>query len=213
MSRFVWVLMAIATMAWAGASTAAGNAANGQTKSAACGACHGMDGNSANPDWPKLAGQIPEYIIKQLHDFKAGRRSNETMSPMAQPLSGQDIEDLAAYFSSQKSTTGEAKAELRARGEQIYLKGKHRPAVTACIGCHGPSGAGNQDWGKNLSAPPAVLAPAIGGQQAPYVAKQLQDYKNKARTNDVGRVMRDISSRLSDEDILAVAEYITSLKR
>ncbi len=213
MSRFAWVLMAVVATGWAGSVAAAGNAANGQAKSAACGACHGMDGNSVNPDWPKLAGQVPEYLVKQLHDFKAGRRSNETMSPMAQPLSSQDIEDLAAYFSSQKVVPGEGKADLRARGEQIYLKGKHRPAVTACIGCHGPGGAGNQDWGKSLSAPPAVLAPAIGGQQAAYVARQLQDYKSKARSNDVGRVMRDISSRLSDEDILAVAEYITSLKR
>lgn len=209
----IWTLMLPACLMVAGQATAAGNAANGQAKAAVCGACHGMDGNSVNPEWPSLAGQIPEYIVKQLHDFKAGRRSNETMSPMAQPLGKEDIEDLAAYFAAQKPNAGEAKAELRARGEQIYLKGKHRPAVIACIGCHGPQGQGNREWGRNLAAPPAVLAPAIGGQQATYVVKQLQDYRKKARSNDVGRVMRDISSRLSEEDIVAVAEYITALKR
>jgi cytochrome c553 len=135
------------------------------------------------------------------------------MSPMAQPLAKEDIEDLAAYFSAQQPKAGEARAELRAKGEQIYLKGKQRPTVIACIGCHGPQGQGNREWGKNLAAPPAVLAPAIGGQQAAYVAKQLQDYRKKTRTNDVGRVMRDITSRLSEEDIAAVAEYITALKR
>ncbi|MBE7423320.1 MAG: cytochrome c4 [Zoogloeaceae bacterium] len=213
MNCILRVLILSAALAASGQAAAAGNAANGQAKAAVCGACHGADGNSPNPEWPSLAGQVPEYIVKQLHDFKAGRRSNETMGPMAQPLAREDIEDLAAYFSSQQPKAGEAKTELRAKGEQVYLKGKHRPAVTACIGCHGPQGQGNREWGKNLAAPPAVLAPALGGQQAAYVAKQLQDYKKKARSNDVGRVMRDISSRLSEEDILAVAEYITSLKR
>ena len=206
-------LMLAACLLAAGQALAAGNAANGQAKAAVCGACHGVDGNSVNPEWPSLAGQLPEYIVKQLHDFKANRRNNELMSPMAQPLGKEDIEDLAAYFSVQKPNAGEAKAELRARGEQIFLKGKQRPTVIACIGCHGPQGQGNREWGKNLAAPPAVLAPALGGQQAVYVAKQLQDYKKKSRTNDVGHVMRDISSRLPDEDIAAVAEYITSLKR
>jgi cytochrome c553 len=205
--------MLAACLLAAGQALAAGNAANGQAKAAVCGACHGVDGNSVNPEWPSLAGQLPEYIVKQLHDFKANRRNNELMSPMAQPLGKEDIEDLAAFFATQQPKVGEAKAELKARGEQIYRKGKHRPAVTACIGCHGPGGEGNREWGKSLAAPPAVLAPALGGQQAAYVAKQLQDYKKKTRTNDVGRVMRDIASRLSDEDIAAVAEYITSLKR
>jgi cytochrome c553 len=209
----IWAVLLMLCLAAAGQASAAGNAANGQAKAAVCGACHGMDGNSANPEWPNLAGQVPEYIVKQLHDFKAKRRANELMSPMADPLGKEDIEDLAAFFATQQPRPGEAKAELRAKGEQIYLKGKHRPAVIACIGCHGPSGEGNREWGRNLAAPPAVLAPALGGQHAAYVAKQLQDYKKKARSNDVGRVMRDIASRLSDEDILAVAEYITSLKR
>lgn len=206
-------LMLAACLLAAGQALAAGNAANGQAKAAVCGACHGVDGNSVNPEWPSLAGQLPEYIVKQLHDFKANRRNNELMSPMAQPLGKEDIEDLAAFFATQQPKVGEAKAELKARGEQIYRKGKHRPAVTACIGCHGPGGEGNREWGKSLAAPPAVLAPALGGQQAAYVAKQMQDYKKKTRANDVGRVMRDIASRLSDEDIAAVAEYITSLKR
>ena len=209
----IWAVLLPVCLLAAGEASALGNAAAGQNKAATCSPCHGADGISPNPEWPKLAGQVPEYIVKQWHDFKAGRRSNELMSPMAQPLGKTDIEDLAAYFAAQQPKAGEAKAELRARGEQIYLKGKQRPTVIACVGCHGPRGEGNRDWGKNLAAPPAVLAPALGGQHAAYVAKQLQDYKKKLRRNDVGHVMRDIASRLSEEDILAVAEYITSLQR
>jgi cytochrome c553 len=195
------------------AASAAPDAAAGQTKAAVCGACHGADGNSVAPEWPKLAGQVPEYIAKQLHDFKAGRRSDQTMSPMAQPLTEQDIADLAAYFAAQKVQPGGAKAEALARGREIYEKGTHRPKVVACVGCHGPQGAGSRDWGKSMAAQPALLAPALGGQQTAYVVKQLKAYKEGTRGNDVGHVMRDIVSHLSEQDMAAVAEYITALRR
>lgn len=210
-ARAIGVLAACLGML--GPAWPAGDAAGGQAKAAVCGACHGADGNSVNPEWPSLAGQVPAYIVKQLHDFKAKRRSNELMSPMAEPLGQADIEDLAAFFSTQPLKAQTARPELLAKGEQLYRKGKHRPAVAACIGCHGPAGEGQRDWEKNFSAPPAVLAPALGGQHAAYIAKQLQSFRQKTRTNDVGSVMRNIAAPLSDEEIAAVAEYIAALKR
>lgn len=123
---------------------AAGDAAAGQTKSAVCMACHGADGNSpTNPIWPKLAGQQSSYIQRQLQDFKAGARKNDLMSPMAAPLSDQDMVDLAAYFSSQTQNPGTAAADQVALGERIYRAGNPQSKVAACMACHGPTGAGN----------------------------------------------------------------------
>ncbi|MBI4696229.1 MAG: c-type cytochrome [Gammaproteobacteria bacterium] len=193
---------------------AAGNADAGKTKSAACGACHGADGNSVAPTFPKLAGQVPEYIIKQLHDFKAGRRSNPVMSPMAQPLSDQDIEDVAAYFSSQKLAPPAATAAAVPTGEKIYLKGKGLPTqAAACLGCHGQGGEGNINWKKNMAVQPAVLAPAIGGQHSGYVAAQLQAFQAAQRANDVGSIMRNVAHPLNAEEIQAVADYVATLTR
>lgn len=209
------LLMLIIAMPYAGIGSvsAAPDAAAGQGKAAVCAGCHGQDGNSGvNPEWPKLAGQVPQYIAKQLHDFKAGRRSDQAMSPMAQPLTSQDIEDLAAYFATLKVQPGAGKTELMARGREIYEKGIHRPKVLACVGCHGPQGAGNRDWSKSMATQPAMLAPSLGGQQPAYVLKQLKAYKTGNRKNDVGHVMRDLLSHLTEEDMVAVAEYITTLK-
>jgi len=197
---------------------AAGNPELGQAKAAVCMACHGPDGNSvampapADP-WPKLAGQVPEYIAKQLHDFKAGRRSNEQMSPMAQSVAEIDIADIAAYFAKQQVRPAEAaQKELLAQGEQLFLKGKGRPQpVTACVGCHGMSGAGNRDWAKTMSKLPPILAPAIGGQHANYVVKQLHAYRDGSRSNDPAKVMRNITAHLDDGDMAAVAEYVSTL--
>ena len=175
-----------------GSVGAAGNPEAGQQKAAACMACHGADGNSPplpppTEQWPKLAGQVPEYLLKQLHDFKAGRRSNEQMSPQAQAVSDADMADIAAFFAGQKIGPNEAvdKDQL-ARGESIFLKGKSRPRlVPACVGCHGPNGVGNRDWARIMSKAPTVLAPAIGGQHASYIAKQLKSYRDGSRGNDV----------------------------
>ena len=206
-------------LAW-GPAGAAGNPEAGQQKAAACMACHGADGNSPplpppTEQWPKLAGQLPEDPLKQLHDCKAGRRTNEQMSPQAQAVNDADMADIAAFFASQKIGPNEAgNKDLLAQGENIFLKGKGRPnPVPACIGCHGPSGAGNRDWAKIMSKMPTVLAPAIGGQHASYIAKQLKSYKDGTRSNDVAHVMRDIAQRLDDKDIDAVAEYLAGLSR
>ena len=202
------------------AAPPAGNAAAGQQKAAACGGCHGVDGNSAPEIYaalkaPKLAGQLPEYITKSLHDFKAGRRTNETMSPQAQAVAEVDIADIAAWFASQKVAPNAApNKDLMAQGEKIFMKGKGRPdVVAACVGCHGLKGIGNRDWAKVMSNVPAVLAPAIGGQHAGYISDQLKAYKAGKRATDPAKVMRDIAGRMDEKDIAAVAEYVASLGR
>lgn len=197
---------------------AAGNPALGQQKAAVCGACHGVDGNSAPEIFaalkaPNLAGQVPEYIVKSLHDFKAGRRTSESMSPQAQAVAEADIADLAAYFAQQQpKPNASPNKDLLAKGEKLYQKGKGRPdVVTACVGCHGPKGVGNRDWANVYSKLPVVLAPAIGGQHAAYLSAQLKAYKTGARATDPGKVMRNIAGRMDEKDIAAVSEYIASL--
>jgi cytochrome c553 len=201
-------------------ASALGNPELGRQKAAVCMACHGPDGNSpalpapAEP-WPKLAGQVPEYIVKQVHDFKSGRRSNEQMSPQAQMVAEADIADIAAYFSAQRiAPDAVARKELLAKGEQIFLKGKGRPqVVAACVGCHGLNGVGNRDWSRIMARPPVILAPAIGGQHASYLLKQLQAYRDGGRKNDPAHVMSDIAARLDDSEMAAVAEYVSALGR
>ena len=146
---------------------AAGDAEAGKAKSAPCAACHGPDGNSVNPEWPKLAGQGAPYIVEQLEHYKDGTRVNALMSPQAAALSEQDMHDLAEYYSSQTSTPGAADPELVEMGEAIYRGGIINKAVTACAACHGPSGAGNI---------PAKF-PKLSGQHATYTENRLIEYR------------------------------------
>jgi cytochrome c553 len=180
---------------------AAGDAAAGKAKAATCSACHGADGNSTNPEWPKLAGQHPGYLAKQLQEFKAGRRVNATMSPMAAPLSDEDIADLSAYYAGQRLRLGAADPAQVQLGEQIYRGGNAVSGVAACMACHGPSGSGN----------PSARFPALSGQHSAYVMKALQDYRSGARQNDPNGMMRNIAERLTDREIKAVAEYVAGL--
>ncbi len=190
--------VSIATSAWA----EGGNAEAGKTKSATCVACHGADGNSVNPEWPKLAGQHPSYILKQLMNFKHDERVNALMTPMAKPLSDQDMADLAAYFSSQVKKPGEADKTKVALGEQIYKGGNNATGVAACAACHGPNGAGN----------PAANFPAINGQHASYIKLQLNNFRKMERANDPGKMMRNIAAGMTDAEIEAVAEYMAGLQ-
>ncbi len=185
----------------AGMAQAAGDAAAGKAKSATCLACHGPDGNSPNPIWPKLAGQHPVYILKQLQAFKSGERKNDLMSPMAMPLEEVDMENLAAYFSSQKQVAGIAAADKVKLGEKIYRSGNAENGVAPCMGCHGPSGLGN----------PAAQFPRISGQHAAYAEKALKDFRGKARTNDTQKMMQGVTAKMSDAEIAAVAQYIQGL--
>ncbi len=197
--------LAIAALVMFGAAStvqAAGNATAGQTKAIACGACHGATGSAPiMPTYPKLAGQHASYIAKQLADFKAAARKDPTMQGMAAPLSEQDMADIAAYFSAQSASVGSANAEKAAAGQKIYQGGDKAKGISACMACHGPSGAGN----------PGAKFPALSGQNKDYVVKALKDFRSGIRSNDLNSMMRDIAAKMSDSDIDAVAEYIGGL--
>jgi cytochrome c553 len=202
-AKLVAALGLVVVLGWSGIAGAAGNKEAGQAKSAACTACHGMDGNSANPEWPHLAAQHANYVVRQLKHFKAGERSNPLMTPMAMILSDQDMEDLAAYFSSQtQRPTGETEPSKLKLGERVYRSGNLASGVPACAGCHGPAGAGN----------PGAAYPRIGGQHATYAATQLRAYKSGTRATDPNTMMRSVATRLSEEEIDAVASYLQGLR-
>jgi cytochrome c553 len=201
--KFVATLSLVAVLGWSGTTLAAGSKEAGQTKAATCSACHGMDGNSLNPEWPNLASQHGSYITKQLKNFKAGQRANPLMSPMAMILSDQDVDDLAAYFSSQPlHATGETEPSKLKLGERVFRAGNVAAKVPACASCHGPAGAGI----------PTAVYPRIGGQHATYVAIQLRAYKAGTRNNDPSAMMRTVAAGLSEDEIDAVASYIQGLR-
>jgi cytochrome c553 len=179
----------------------AGDVTAGKEKSAICAACHGADGNSVNPVWPKLAGQHPGYIFKQLKDFHSGARKNVQMSPLAAPLNEGDMRDIAAYYSSQKIKIGHASAETLPLGERIYRAGDASKGLPACMACHGPSGAGNS----------AAAFPAISGQHAEYTKIQLLAFRDNKRTNDINKAMQIVSEKMTTDEIDAVANYIQGL--
>jgi len=185
------------------AHAAQGNAEAGQANAAVCGACHGADGNSPAPNFPKLAGQGERYLLKQLTDIKEGRRNVVEMTGMLTNLNEQDLADLAAYFSSQTQAMGAADPTLAERGEAIYRGGDLATGLPSCTGCHSPTGKGN---------PPAGF-PHLAGQHATYTAKQLTDFREGNRTNDGdAAIMQTVASRLSNKDITAVAAYIQGLR-
>ncbi len=190
---------------------AGGDAAAGQAKTAMCAGCHGADGNSPAPNFPKLAGQGEKYLTKQLQDIKSGARPVLEMTGMLNAYSDQDLEDIAAYFASKNIQMAGAKEENLELGEKIYRGGNLETGVPACTGCHSPAGNGNAPAGY----------PALGGQFAQYTAKQLRafrtgahDPKNQvARTNDGdAAIMRGVAAHMSDIEIDAVSNFIAGLK-
>lgn len=180
---------------------AAGDIEAGRSKAAMCAGCHGPNGNSQNPVWPKLAGQHAFYIEKELRDFQNKSRNDATMAPMVIGLSAVDIENIAAFFASVPSTVEAASADKIKLGEKLYRGGKVDNGLPACIACHGPNGAG--------SAP--ARFPRIGGQHAAYLEKALKDFKSETRDNDHQAMMRDIAGRMSNKEIEAVSSYISGL--
>ena len=201
-AKLVATLSLVAALGCSAAAFAAGSVEAGQAKSATCGACHGMDGNSPSPEWPNLAGQHPGYIQSQLKAFKAGGRQNDLMSPMAMILSEEDMADLAAYFATQKVRGGETEPSRLALGQRVYRSGNVAKGVVACAGCHGPSGRGN----------PLAGYASIQGQHATYVGKQLRAYKDGTRKTDPNQMMRNVAALLSEEEIDAVASYVQGLR-
>ena len=182
----------------------AGNAEAGKTKAAACGGCHGMDGNSPIPAYPKLAGQNEAYITKQVKDFKANTtRQNAIMLGMVAALSDEDAADIGAYFQSQKLSAAAPFDDSKlAAGREIYKGGNLQTGVPACQACHGPDGSGTAGIGY----------PQLGGQYVDYTLAQLKAFKEGSRSNDDKMLMRSIVEKMSEEDMVAVANYIASLK-
>lgn len=185
-------------------SFAQGDAAAGETKAAICAACHGADGNSAVPNWPKLAGQHQQYLVRQSTLIKANARPVPEMLGITPGLTEQDILDIAAYFSQQTITGGvadESKVEL---GERIFRAGNLETGVPACMSCHGPAGEGN----------PLASYPSLAGQHAVYTANMLTRFRkgeNWGEGDASSQVMNGAAARLTDDEIRAVASYIEGL--
>ncbi len=198
-------------MAWAqtgySADTSMGDAAAGKGMSAACAACHGADGNSAVPSFPKIAGQGDRYLLKQMQDIRDGARPVPTMAGQLDGKSDQQLADIAAYFSSQAASGGQTDPALLDLGQKVYRAGVADRNVPACSACHSPTGKGNAPAG----------FPALAGQHAEYIATQLKMYRKgyedeTGRTNDGdAKIMRTTAFGLSDKEIEAVASYISGL--
>ena len=181
-----------------------GSVEAGQAKAATCAACHGPQGQSANPMWPVLAGQNAPYIVRQLQAFKDGARTDPLMTAQAQALSEQDMHDLAVYYAAQapapKVVANPATVD---KGAAIYRGGDPENAVAACSACHGPTGQGN----------PAAAYPLLKGQFADYTAATLRAFATGNRKSDgPTRIMREIAVRMREDEIVAVASYIQGLK-
>jgi len=185
---------------------AIGDADAGQAKSAVCAACHGADGNSVVPNWPKLAGQHAAYLQRQIALIKSGDRPVPEMAGIVGGLSDQDMADLAAYFSSQTVSPGLTDESLRASGALLYRGGNAETDVPACMSCHGPAGEGN----------PLSGYPHLAGQHAVYTEKMLTGFRAGTTwgpDDSNSKIMTDVAKRLTDAEIKAVASYIQGLHR
>ena len=198
-------------LGFAGPALAA-DASAGQSKTLVCSACHGADGNSLVPSFPKLAGQNERYLIKQMNDIKGDERPVPTMAGQLTSMSDEDIANIAAYYASQTASGGQADPAKVALGAKVYRAGVSETGVAACGACHGARGDGNAPAG----------FPALAGQHADYIATQLRSFRTGAentleenasgRTNDGdARMMRDTALRMTDNEIDAVASFIAGL--
>ncbi len=193
-------------MVWAQSGVAA-DAAAGKSNSVVCSACHGADGNSVVPSFPKLAGQGEAYLIKQMKDIRDGARPVPTMAGQLDGKSDEDLADLAAYFASQAKSGGKTNPDMLTLGQKVFRAGVAQRNVAACSACHSPTGQGNAPAG----------FPSLAGQHAEYTATQLKMYRkgyedDSGRTNDNEKIMRTIAFGLSDKEIEAVSSYIAGLK-
>jgi cytochrome c553 len=188
-----------------------GSVQNGATKAAVCSACHGPNGNSINPEWPKLAGQSAVYVAEQLRLFRSGVRDNPVMKPLVANLSDQDISDLSVYYEAQTPAGLEADPSYWKAGQTLYTRGDTTREIPACVACHGPGGRGNL----------AAGYPALRAQQSVYVVKQLTDYASGARYKGAqtpetasrnGVMMLTLARRLSPADIRDLASYVQGLR-
>ena len=186
-----------------------GDAERGKTIAAGtCAACHGADGNSQISANPKLAGQHPEYLLKQMKNFKAvdgkpAERVNAVMAGMISSLDEGQMRDVAAWFASQKHVGDKAKTDPKSnpQGQKLYRAGDVAKGLPACAGCHGPAGAGM----------PAQY-PRIGGQFADYTEVQLKAFRDGGRANDANTMMRSVALKMTDAEIKAVSDYVAGLR-
>ena len=195
-------LISATTLLAASAAMAAGapDLAKGKASFVTCAACHGANGNSAIAANPSLAQQHPEYLVKQLKEFKAGVRKNAIMNGMAAPLSEQDMRNIAYWVTTQKMTPGSAtNKDTIALGEKIWRGGIANRGVPACAACHSPNGAGIP-----------IRFPRLAGQHAAYVEQQLKDFRDGVRTND--KVMPEVVNGMNDAQIKAVSDFIQGLR-
>ncbi|WMS86165.1 c-type cytochrome [Pleionea litopenaei] len=180
----------------------AGDAEQGQKDAAACAACHGADGNTPlAPEYPKLAGQGAKYLAKQLHQFKNGERDNAVMAGQAASLSEEAIANISAFYATLEPQHAAVPDKYIELGQKLYRAGDAATGIPACTACHGPQGTGVD----------AAAFPALGGQNPQYTIAQLKAFRSGARANDNNRMMRDIASKLSDEQIEALAYYLVGL--
>jgi len=183
---------------------AEGDAAAGEAKSAICAACHGADGNSMVPNWPKLAGQHEQYLVRQISLIQSGARPVPEMIGIVPGLTAQDIADLAAWYSSQTTTGGVADEAQLALGERIFRAGNAESGVPACMACHGPAGEGN----------PLAGYPALAGQHAVYTSNMLTRFRKGEKWGEgdaLSQVMNGVAAELTDAEIAAVSSYIQGL--
>ncbi len=174
--------------------------AKGQASFATCASCHGADGNSGTPANPKLSQQHPEYLVKQLQEFKSGKRANAIMAGFAAGLSEDDMKNIAFWVASNKAKAGFAKdKDLASLGERIYRGGIQERQIAACAGCHSPTGAGI----------PAQY-PRLAGQHAEYVSTQLTSFRDGVRKNSLQ--MSQVAAKLNDREIKALADYVAGLR-
>lgn len=165
-----------------------------------CFLCHGIDGESASPVFPRLAGQHSEYIAKQLADFKAGKRKSDTMKPQAEELTADEMNALGAYFQSKKAGSRPVKdPELLAVGKFVFNRGNQFSGLPSCASCHGPRGLGTPQL------------PRLAGQHPRYIEDQLKQFNKRERSND-NAVMHTVASKLSELETHAVAEYIATME-
>lgn len=181
--------------------TGDGDPSEGELKSQLCQGCHGITGNSVETLIPKLSGQYSYYIAKELRNYQAGVRTHQIMNAMAATVSDDDLADIAAYFASQKKMAG--KPIDNPVGKQLFLKGDISRGVIGCINCHGVNGKGR--------APGTSMFPVIGGQHKDYLYLQIFNFKQGNRTNSASGVMNKLTQLLSDEEVDALADYISGL--
>lgn len=188
-----------------------GDAQAGAGKAAVCAACHGARGVAIAPNFPNLAGQSATYLYAQLREFHDGQRTDPVMTGQAAALSDADMRDLAVYFASLAPKPA-GRSDADSRGAQLFLAGDPALGVPPCQGCHGPAALGPRPHPSSAPQPPWATFPHLRGQSAPYVTKQLGDFKSGARGGSSNaKVMHGVAQTLRDDDVQALATYLSAL--